>query len=181
MSAVAPWKRLVVKEPWTWALINGGKPIENRQRKDGRMPTICRHRGPLIIQGSKGMSKKEHRAAAHFIHATFGIYVPGPTFVESVWQEQAKRAGRLPYLRRAALAGIMFAAGHVEPDGTIVDYTGPALDMRWHARGSYGLILLDPVPLPWVPASGGLGLVPTTDEDLGAALAIAQTYAAAHR
>lgn len=40
-------KALTVKQPWAWAIIHGGKDIENRSR-----PT--RHRGQLYIHAGKG-------------------------------------------------------------------------------------------------------------------------------
>lgn len=40
-------KALTVKQPWAWALIHGGKNVENRSR-----PT--KHRGRLYIHAGKG-------------------------------------------------------------------------------------------------------------------------------
>ncbi|NWL34472.1 ASCH domain-containing protein [Paenarthrobacter nitroguajacolicus] len=40
-------KALTVKQPWAWALIHGGKDVENRSR-----PT--KHRGQLFIHAGKG-------------------------------------------------------------------------------------------------------------------------------
>jgi hypothetical protein len=39
-------KALSVCQPWAWAILHGGKTIENRHR-----PT--RHRGPLVIHASR--------------------------------------------------------------------------------------------------------------------------------
>ena len=41
-------KALSVKQPWAWAIIVGGKPLENR---DWRYPP--KYRGPLLIHASK--------------------------------------------------------------------------------------------------------------------------------
>jgi hypothetical protein len=40
-------KALTVKQPWAWAIIHGGKDVENRSR-----PT--KHRGQLYIHAGKG-------------------------------------------------------------------------------------------------------------------------------
>lgn len=41
-------KALSIKQPWAWAIIHGGKPVENR---DWRYPP--KYRGPLFIHASK--------------------------------------------------------------------------------------------------------------------------------
>jgi len=148
-----------VQQPWAYCLIYAGKPIENRQRKDGLMPTLCRHRGPIIIHASKGMTRAEERDAARGVHATFGLYLPGRTWSTTAVEETRHQRGgieRWPWnLVLGCTVGIMNAVGHVEPGGRIVDYQGD-LDMRWHARGQWGLILLDPEPLPALPLKGQL-------------------------
>lgn len=44
-------KALTVKNPWAWAIIHGGKDVENRSR-----PT--KHRGQLYIHAGKGWSQE---------------------------------------------------------------------------------------------------------------------------
>lgn len=44
-------KALTVKNPWAWAIIHGGKDVENRSR-----PT--KHRGQLYIHSGKGWSQE---------------------------------------------------------------------------------------------------------------------------
>lgn len=46
-------KVLSVRQPWAWALIYGGKDIENRSWK-------TQYRGPVAIHASKGMTKQEY-------------------------------------------------------------------------------------------------------------------------
>lgn len=62
-------KCLSVRQPWAWAIIHGGKDIENRSR-----PT--RHRGPLAIHSSKGLAKLDYAFDAKFIQLTTGVIVP---------------------------------------------------------------------------------------------------------
>lgn len=44
-------KALTVKQPWAWAIVNGGKDVENRSR-----PT--KYRGKLYIHAGKGWSQE---------------------------------------------------------------------------------------------------------------------------
>jgi hypothetical protein len=44
-------KALTVKNPWAWAIIHGGKDVENRSR-----PT--KHRGQLYIHAGKGWAQE---------------------------------------------------------------------------------------------------------------------------
>lgn len=44
-------KALTVQQPWAWAIIRGGKDVENRT-------TLWRHRGPLAIHAGKRLSER---------------------------------------------------------------------------------------------------------------------------
>ncbi|MGB1016082.1 MAG: hypothetical protein ACPG4T_18250, partial [Nannocystaceae bacterium] len=48
-------------------MVHAGKCIENRSRKDGRLPDICSHRGPLLLHAAKGMPQKSYIRAAKFM------------------------------------------------------------------------------------------------------------------
>lgn len=51
---------LAIKQPWTWAIFNAGKNIENRD-----WPT--RFRGRIAILASKGMTQGEYDEGCYFI------------------------------------------------------------------------------------------------------------------
>lgn len=173
-------KALSVRQPWAWAILHAGKPIENRSRKDGKMPAICRHRGPLLIHASAGCSCVYHYDAAVELHRAgladattvarargfvIGPPTPGARPVPMLWN-----------LPRGGIVGRAVAVGHVDPSG---DYhierlrspkPIPDPDMRWHIPGHWGLILTDREPLPFVPWKGALGLFNVDDQVFARAL-----------
>lgn len=54
-------KALTVKQPWAWAIINGGKDVENRT-------TAWKYRGPLAIHA--GMQMSQRGLESHLIQQT---------------------------------------------------------------------------------------------------------------
>lgn len=70
-----PRLALAVRQPWAWALIYGGKGIENRSpmaiRKGNMRP------GRIAILASQGMTRDEYRSAAAFME-TIGVKCPAP-------------------------------------------------------------------------------------------------------
>lgn len=56
---------LSVRQPWTWAIIHAGKPVENRDWKSGN-PGL-KFRGPVCLHASAGMTRAEYADARHFI------------------------------------------------------------------------------------------------------------------
>lgn len=62
-------KALSIKQPWAWAIMDGYKPVENRD-----WPT--RFRGTVAIHASKGMTKPEYDDFYMFIREEpVGFYV----------------------------------------------------------------------------------------------------------
>lgn len=43
-------RALTIRQPWAWAIIHGGKDIENRSWN-------TKHRGPLVIHAGMGFDK----------------------------------------------------------------------------------------------------------------------------
>lgn len=64
---------LSVRQPWAWAIIHAGKPVENRKWKKGN-PGL-KFRGPCCIHASKGMTRAEYEDASEFM-ASIGITCP---------------------------------------------------------------------------------------------------------
>lgn len=65
---------LSVRQPWAWAIIHGGKDIENRSL------AAVRHgmtHGRICIHAAKGMTRREYEAAAAFM-CGFGVRCPPP-------------------------------------------------------------------------------------------------------
>jgi ASCH domain-containing protein len=52
-------KAISIKPPWAWAIIHGGKDIENRT-------WATRYRGPLLIHAGKAMTRSDYeRVVSH--------------------------------------------------------------------------------------------------------------------
>lgn len=71
----APTIALSVRQPWAWAIVSGGKDIENRTT-----PAVTRGRfdpRPIAIHASKGMTRDEYEDAAEFM-ARIGVTCPPP-------------------------------------------------------------------------------------------------------
>ena len=156
-------KALSIRQPWAWAILHAGKRIENRERKDGRMPSMCSHRGPLLIHAAAGLTRAEFFAASSFMCDAGLADRPGsgkPTAIPLSWKSSV--------LDRGGIVGVCNVVGHIEPTGMVTvggfDMTEPlVLDTRWHIDGSYGLVLADVRPLPFVPFKGALGFFEVPD------------------
>lgn len=70
-----PLDALSVRQPWAWAIVHAGKPVENRSWKKGN-PGL-KFRGPCCIHAAKGMTRAEYEDAADFM-ASIGITCPAP-------------------------------------------------------------------------------------------------------
>lgn len=75
MTESIPPFALSVRQPWAWAIVHAGKPVENRKWKSNN-PGM-KFRGPCCIHASKGMTRAEYEDAAEFM-ASIGITCPAP-------------------------------------------------------------------------------------------------------
>lgn len=64
---------LSVRQPWAWAIIHAGKPIENRSWQ--AVNHGLRQRGRIAIHTAKGMSREEYEEAREFM-ASIGVTCP---------------------------------------------------------------------------------------------------------
>lgn len=68
---------LSVRQPWAWAIIHGGKDIENRSAaavRHGMKP------GRIAIHASKGMTQDEYLHASNFMEG-IGVKCPHPSLL----------------------------------------------------------------------------------------------------
>ncbi len=65
---------LSVRQPWAWAIIHGGKDIENRSKSAF---TYLNRTGRIAIHAAKGMTRDEYEDAAHFMQGV-GVNPPLP-------------------------------------------------------------------------------------------------------
>lgn len=123
---------LSIRQPWAWLIVNGFKPIENRD-----WPT--KFRGPLLIHAGSKLTMDDYDAAMLFIEA----------FVDPQLVSQVPDAGEL---ERGGVVGM----------ATLVDcvrehpspwFTG-GVDK---AGDGFGFVLQDAKPLPFFPWKGRLG------------------------
>ena len=68
-----PIKALSVRQPWAWAIIHGGKDVENRTWQ--AVSHGLNQRGPIAIHASKTMTKVEYEDAARFMKS-IGVDCP---------------------------------------------------------------------------------------------------------
>ncbi|MGO9740852.1 MAG: hypothetical protein ACLPN5_04945 [Roseiarcus sp.] len=127
-----------VRQPWAWAIIHGGKDVENRSEQaaatmKGR---ALGHR--IYIHAGKSMTRVDYEWAAEFM-AKLGVSCPPKEELE--------------------LGGFI---GSVQ----VVDIVNKSRS-PWFARGGMGLALRDPEPCAFVPARGQLGLFDANKAILG--------------
>ncbi len=65
-----------VRQPWAWAIVHCGKPVENRSRRK-RNPGLS-FRGPCCVHASQGMTRAEYEEASEFM-ASIGVACPDPS------------------------------------------------------------------------------------------------------
>ena len=167
-------KAISIRQPWLWAILNGGKRVENRSQRNGRMPPMCRHRGPLLLHASKWSPVLEFSDA---IEGLIDLWIPESELVAEV--AVRRRAPELleddsldrwdphPELARGGICGRAVVIGHLDPESRFwLDPDGredepeisARIDRRWHVFGSYALVLGDVKPLPFLECRGALGL-----------------------
>ncbi len=66
---------LSVRQPWAWAIIHGGKEIENRSLGSIRAGNM--RPGPICVHAASGMKEDEYRYA-HWRLARHGVACPRP-------------------------------------------------------------------------------------------------------
>lgn len=133
-------RALSIRQPWLWAILEGGKRVENRDWAS------CSYRGPILLHASKGCTRDEYEDASYSIvdmrddlrrHGELGPeLIPIPPLKE---QPRGVLLG---------IASIVHVVRHPEyPSG----YRG------YRVAGALGLELADVRRLPPVPFKGMLG------------------------
>lgn len=168
-------KAITLTQPWAWSIVHAGKRIENRSRRDGRMPDICRHRGPLLLHAAKGMKISDYEKAVSFMvgrqlaRTKYGrgdlpVIPPRLQDVGDDWLPLGIIVGRCRAIGVIAPSarGASIEIGDRYYETTRIDETvrldahDMTLDLRWW-MGGYALVLVDVEPTKWVPARGMLG------------------------
>lgn len=90
-------KVLSVRQPWAWLIVNGHKPVENRE-------WWSLYRGRLLIHASQGMTRAEYEDCAELLDK-----IAGPTL-------------RLPDFKQLERGGIV---GAVDMDDCVLEHSSP--------------------------------------------------------
>jgi hypothetical protein len=143
---------LTVKQPWAWAIIHGGKDVENRVRSLGP------YRGDVAIHAGLGWSEQgaedwEVRRAVR------SLEVGWPADDGEVWAGDTIEPDDPMFVRGAVIGVVNRWAEHQArpvccPNLGVPPFGGPwAMPDHWHSN------LSNPRPLPRpIPATGRLGL-----------------------
>jgi hypothetical protein len=124
-------KCLSVRQPWAWLIVNGYKPIENRD-----WPTKVR--GRVLIHASKGMTRREYEDVLCFIagRALTDKSIPMAAYRNFPRFEDVQRGG---------------IVGAVDIVDCVTEHQSPFF------FGIYGFVLANPQALPFRPCKGALG------------------------
>lgn len=124
-------KTLSIRQPWAWLIVQGYKDIENRDWSPS-------YRGPLLIHAGKQPDPPTFDTQR-------GLYLLEYSLrAKHLWQEGMPRQ-----YHDCRYGGIVGAA-------TLVDVVQVS-SSPWF-RGTFGLVLADPIVLPFIPLRGQLGL-----------------------
>lgn len=106
-----------VRQPWAWALIHGGKDVENRGRVPPGSHLLVGRR--VFIHAANGMTRAEYEDARAFM-ASIGVECPRP--------DQLVRGGIIGTVR---LAGVVQAWEESDwffgPFGLVCEDAGPMI------------------------------------------------------
>jgi hypothetical protein len=126
-----------IRQPWAWAVIHGGKNIENRSM------TSTSLRGPVLVHASKSGTKQEFRAAAAAIAAARAELGQLPIEVPD-----------MSLLPRGYLVGVVNVVGAEQHPEAF----GEKRTSGWRIGGCMGLLLRDAVECDPVPCGGQINV-----------------------
>lgn len=69
-------KTISVRQPWAWAIIHGGKDVENRNKAPIGTSSLIGHR--IGIHAAKGMTRDEYESALDYM-LRLGVPCPHPS------------------------------------------------------------------------------------------------------
>lgn len=156
-------KALTVRQPWAWAIVFGGKDVENRT-------WLPKYRGPLAIHAAAAASQR-------------GLRSPLVAVARSTYRADRGAHGR-DRLRGTGALTLSALIGTVELvhahraelgccESEWAEYEYHAADQRRRV-GITHLVLENPVPIEPIPCRGRLGMWPVPD-DLAAILTAEDT------
>jgi hypothetical protein len=163
-------RAITVRQPWAWAIVHGGKDVENRTRN-----IAGAYRGPVAIHAGKTLDEGAVDSLA-FRQAWHEQYMPQTIrdgFTEPVLEESYDEEAS--WLQRGVLLGVVdLIDSHWSGGDYAFDESGwtPCLhhhcySQGWAMAGHQHLVLSNPRPLVEpIPYKGALGLWTLPDEVL---------------
>lgn len=135
-------RALTVRQPWAWAIIHGGKDVENRTRN-----VAGGYRGPVAIHAGLTVDVASHE------HPEIERATIDASYFLDLDDD------RDPYPLGAFIGVVDLVNAHPSPPGS-------RCCTEWAEPGAHHLVLANPRPLPEpIPARGRLGLW-TPDQDV---------------
>lgn len=128
-------KGLTVKQPWAWAIVNGGKTVENRKQ-------VWSYRGPLAIHAGRTWS--DRGAVSDLVHHAWAQHGLNGGVQAGLLQRH--------WFPHSSVIGVVDLVDCHVADGCC----GP-----WGESGEgriTHLVLENPRPVAPIPCSGALGL-----------------------
>lgn len=132
-------KALSIKQPWAWLIVNGIKPVENRD-------WYCNYRGPLLIHAGKQLD------------------VEGMMWLGNNWHKSGMPTEVGNMFDNWKICGCTFdqggIVGRVEMTKCTTSHDSPFF------FGPYGFIMEKPEVLPFIPYRGQLKIFEIPDSVL---------------
>ncbi len=169
-------KALSFTQPWLWAILHGGKRIENRVAWKG-----CSYRGPILLHAAKSVGTRhdfdETVMSIREILGSEEISAPAaarlvPRFLDECVDRNAFSpvlphiCVPSPALLRGGIVGRARISGVIRDEESFAGYVKLGGDRGQRAWwfGGFALVLDDVEPLPFVPWKGALGLFEVPDD-----------------
>lgn len=148
-------KALTVQQPWAWAIIHGGKDIENRTQ-------FWKYRGPLAIHAGARLSERGCNLLPDLLGATQGSD-------DLLWKYAEAELTYSAIIGTVQLVDAHVAEPEILTDSGLGRWAAACCDSPWaeQAYQEHGgttrrdvvhLVLEDPRPMDPIPCKGRLGL-----------------------
>jgi len=157
-------KAISIKQPWAWAFLHG-KEVENR---NWRFPP--KYRGEILIQASKTFDKKGYQWIVENKTRLFANHIFMPHHHRRNDGKTRFEDGgvfNIPYYQMGGIVAKGNLIGVVQTNSghhRLLDHHSEnearliqALKSPWYF-GPMGLVIVDVVPVPFVPCKGQLGI-----------------------
>ncbi|NQX36268.1 hypothetical protein HQQ85_15870 [Herbiconiux sp. VKM Ac-2851] len=147
---------LTVRQPWAWAIIHGGKDVENRVRN-----IAGDYRGPVAIHAGLAVFEEEGGGYSEVVRAIESEIQGYRVSDDYLWEVADDLEPEDPRFVYGAILGVVDLVGVHDPRDALFR---PTADVdgtcsKWAEHGAHHLLLANPRPLATpIPFKGALGL-----------------------